>query len=206
MDFAEKIMRIQREMKAPKNLFNKFGGYKYRNAEGILEAFKPFEEKYKVFLVICDEIVTIGERVYVKATATLYDGENQGDSWMSTCISNSAFAREDLEKKGMDGAQITGTASSYARKYALNGLFLLDDTKDADTDEYAIEKVAKAAKDERGGLLTVEQKTAITAELNRTGIRRASFLESYGVGSIDELTEKNAEEGLKRLKSKPDRK
>ena len=204
MEFAEKIMRIQMEMKAPKNLFNKFGGYKYRNAEGILEAFKPFEEKYKVFLVVGDEIVAVGDRVYVKATATLYDAENQSSSWLSTSMSNSAYAREDLAKKGMDGSQITGTASSYARKYALNGLFLLDDTKDADTDEYAIEAAAKASKEARGGLLTVEQKTEITAELNRTGVRKNSFLESFGASSIDELTERDAADGLKKLKAKPD--
>ena len=126
----EKLQKVQNEMKAPKNLYNSFGKYKYRNAEGILEAFKPYGNKYGLALTISDEIVQIGERIYVKAIARLHDIET------SEIIQNTAFARESLEKKGMDDSQITGTASSYARKYALNGLFLLDDTKDADTDEY----------------------------------------------------------------------
>ena len=118
-------------MKAPKNLYNSFGKYKYRNAEGILEAFKPYEKEYNVMLTLTDDVVMIGTRIYVKATALLSDCESEA------YIQVSAFARESEEKKGMDESQITGTASSYARKYALNGLFLLDDTKDADTDEYA---------------------------------------------------------------------
>lgn len=126
----EKLQKVQNEIKAPKNLYNSFGKYKYRNAEGILESFKPYGKKYGLALTISDEIVQIGERIYVKAIASLHDIET------SESIQNTAFARESLEKKGMDDSQITGTASSYARKYALNGLFLLDDTKDADTDEY----------------------------------------------------------------------
>lgn len=128
---VEKLSAIQQNMKAPKNLYNSFGKYKYRNAEGILEAFKPYEKEYNVMLTLTDDVVMIGTRIYVKATALLSDCESEA------CIQVSAFARESEEKKGMDESQITGTASSYARKYALNGLFLLDDTKDADTDEYA---------------------------------------------------------------------
>lgn len=126
----EKLSKIQQEMKAPKNLWNKFGNYSYRNAEGILEALKPFEEKYKVAVVLHDDVFNVGDRYYIKAEATLYDTETEES------ITTSALARESESKKGMDDSQITGTASSYARKYALNGLFLLDDTKDADTDEY----------------------------------------------------------------------
>ena len=126
----EKLQKVQNEIKAPKNLYNSFGKYKYRNVEGILESYKPYGKKYGLALTISDEIVQIGERIYVKAIASLHDIET------SESIQNTAFARESLEKKGMDDSQITGTASSYARKYALNGLFLLDDTKDADTDEY----------------------------------------------------------------------
>lgn len=128
---VEKLSVIQQNMKAPKNLYNSFGKYKYRNAEGILEAFKPYEKEYNVMLMLTDDVVMIGTWIYVKATALLSDCESD------SCIQVSAFAREAEEKKGMDESQITGTASSYARKYALNGLFLLDDTKDADTDEYA---------------------------------------------------------------------
>ena len=138
MTLFEKLQKIQFEMKAPKNLYNSFGKYKYRNAESILEAFKPFGEKYKVSLVISDEILYIGERYYIKADVTLYDTESDSK------VSNSALARESFDKKGMDDSQITGTASSYARKYALNGLFLLDDTKDTDTDEYHEETTKKA--------------------------------------------------------------
>ncbi|WP_368200618.1 ERF family protein [Agathobacter rectalis] len=131
MTLNEKLMKIQVELKAPKNLFNKFGNYKYRNAEGICEAVKPYLQQYNVNLILRDSIDDVAGRVYVKATATLYDCESDSH------VEAFAYAREAEMKKGMDESQITGTASSYARKYALNGLFLLDDTKDADTDEFA---------------------------------------------------------------------
>lgn len=126
----QKLLKIQTELKAPKNLFNNFGKYKYRNLEGILEAVKPLLAKHNCLLLMSDDVIEVGGRVYVKATATINDIET------SEQVSISAVARESAEKKGMDDSQITGTASSYARKYALNGLFLIDDTKDADTDEY----------------------------------------------------------------------
>lgn len=126
---AQKLCMIQNELKAPKNLYNKFGNYYYRNAESILEGVKPLCQKYGVTLALTDEIVEIGNRFYVKAEAVLTD-------WITReSISTVAYAREDDSKKGMDGSQITGSCSSYARKYALNGLFNIDDTKDADTDE-----------------------------------------------------------------------
>ena len=125
-----KLATIQKELKAPKNQFNKFGNYKYRSCEDILESLKGLLEKTKTSLKISDELVILGDRFYVKAIATLYDLESEGK------IENTAYAREEETKKGMDGSQITGTASSYARKYALNGLFLIDDTNDADTNEY----------------------------------------------------------------------
>lgn len=129
LTLKEKLIEMQRELKAPKGQYNKFGKYNYRSAEDILEAVKPINSKYGVLLTISDDIIQVGERVYVKATAKLTDDK---DSIVVT-----AFAREALDKKGMDDSQITGAASSYARKYALNGLYLIDDTKDADTDEYA---------------------------------------------------------------------
>tara|TARA_R110000824_G_scaffold10847_1_gene47455 strand:- start:2884 stop:3330 length:447 start_codon:yes stop_codon:yes gene_type:complete len=126
-DNTVKIMQsIQSELKAPKGQTNKFGGYSYRSAEDILEAVKPLLNKYNCFLTVSDEIVEVGGRVYVKATATVH--ESHCDSIAVT----TAFAREAEVKKGMDDAQITGSASSYARKYALNGLFAIDDTKDPD--------------------------------------------------------------------------
>ena len=123
----EKLKNIQQELKAPKNQYNKFGNYKYRNAEDILEAVKPPLNENGCVLVLSDEIVNIGNRFYIKAVAKIIDIED-GSFHFST-----AFAREEETKKGMDGAQITGASSSYARKYALNGLFLIDDTKDADS-------------------------------------------------------------------------
>ena len=122
----EKLIAIQSELKAPKGQYNNFGKYKYRSCEDILEALKPLLSKNKCELTLSDEIVIVGSRQYVKAIATISDG--------TETKTVTAFAREPEQKKGMDESQITGTASSYARKYALNGLFLIDDTKDADTD------------------------------------------------------------------------
>lgn len=122
-ELVAKLAKIQKELKAPKGQVNKFGGYKYRNCEDILEAVKPLLGD--LILRIEDDIVEVGERFYVKAEAWLYDGENS--------IVTRAYAREPLSKKGMDESQVTGAASSYARKYALNGLFCIDDTKDADS-------------------------------------------------------------------------
>lgn len=121
-----KLTKIQSELKAPKGQYNKFGKFKYRSAEDILEAVKPIISKYECSLTLSDNIIMVGDRIYVKATATLSDGSEKS-------IQTTAFAREEERKAGMDASQITGSASSYARKYALNGLFCIDDTKDADT-------------------------------------------------------------------------
>lgn len=125
MEFIEKIVAIQSELKAPKGQYNSFGKYKYRSCEDILEGVKPLLAKHGLVLTIQDSIDLIGDRFYVKATATITDGKEQ--------LSTSAYARESLDKKGMDASQVTGATSSYARKYALNGLLAIDDTKDADT-------------------------------------------------------------------------
>lgn len=130
MDVYKKLLAVQAELKAPKGQYNSFGKYKYRSCEDILEAVKPILSKVGATLVVGDELIVMGERYYIKAVATFMDAET-GDK-----ITNTAYAREEETKKGMDGSQITGTASSYARKYCLNGLFLIDDTKDADTDAY----------------------------------------------------------------------
>lgn len=126
----EKLLAVQNELKAPKDKRNNFGGYNFRSCEGILEAVKPLLQEQGLMLTIKDEVVNIGDRYYVRATALLDDISSNGE------IAITALAREEEAKKGMDASQITGTASSYARKYALNGLFLIDDTKDADTDEF----------------------------------------------------------------------
>ncbi len=121
----QKLLEVQSKLKAPKGQTNKFGGYKYRSAEDILEALKPLLKEHELVMTINDEIVEVAGRVYVKATVRLSDDEKS--------ITTSAFAREPINKKGMDESQVTGAASSYARKYALNGMFAIDDTKDADT-------------------------------------------------------------------------
>lgn len=126
IQFYERLAAIQEHLNAPKNQYNSFGKYKYRSCEDILEGVKPLLKG--LFLSISDEIVLIGDRYYVKATATITDGENSHTA--------SAMAREEENKKGMDSAQVTGATSSYARKYCLNGLFGIDDAKDADTDEH----------------------------------------------------------------------
>ena len=128
---TDKLIAIQQALKAPKGQYNSFGGYNYRSCEDILEAVKPILAKEKVALTISDEIVEVGGRIYVKATATLHD---PSISIVDATIiaQTSAYAREEESKKGMDAAQLTGATSSYARKYALNGLFAIDDNKDAD--------------------------------------------------------------------------
>ena len=149
MSIYSKLGAIQSELKAPKNQFNNFGGYSYRSCEDILEAVKPLLKKYKAALTIEDSIETHNNRVYIKATARLFDAdakEGEGSEIVTT-----AYAREPDEKKGMDPSQISGMASSYARKYCLNGLFCIDDNKDADTNEVNLMaekadiKAAKAA-------------------------------------------------------------
>lgn len=191
----EKLSHIQQEMKAPKNLLNSFGGYNYRNAEGILEAFKPYEGKYGVALVLEDEIVEVGSRVYVKANATIVDTEKEG------AITVSAFAREPETKKGMDESQITGAASSYARKYALNGLFLLDDTKDPDTDEYTAKKNgmsaeemkaqqedAKKTEEVKSTPLPANRIEVLMGTLTKHGINAKDVYKHYGITKKSSLT------------------
>lgn len=124
-ELSNKLCAIQSKLKAPKGQFNKFGKYNYRNCEDILEAVKPLLADACMSIVISDDVKLVGDRVYVVATVTLCDGKDS--------VSNTAFAREDLAKKGMDASQITGAASSYARKYALNGMFCIDDTRDVDS-------------------------------------------------------------------------
>ena len=139
-NIREKLMKIQVELKAPKNLYNSFGKYKYRNAEGIQEAVKPFLDKHGVYLTLSDDVIEISGHTYVKAYARITDCES------GEYIESTGYARESDDKKGMDSAQITGSTSSYARKYALNGLLLLDDTKDVDSEEYQAEAKKSTAK------------------------------------------------------------
>lgn len=150
----KELIEIQTELKAPKNQENRFGGYKYRSAEDILEAAKKILPQKGCYLTITDTIEMIGNRVYVVATATLTNNEGQS-------VSTKAYAREEETKKGMDAAQITGSASSYARKYALNGLFCIDDTRDPDATnthgkEEEIKGTAMASKSTPAPIVTAD--------------------------------------------------
>lgn len=203
----EKLSEVQNKLKAPKNQRNTFGNYNYRSAEDILEAVKPILKENRLSLVISDELVVLGnnnpivytetyydkdlkrentktivncgERYYIKATATIYDLDSD------KTLSNTAFAREEETKKGMDGSQITGTASSYARKYALNGLFNIDDTKDADTDEYQ-KQIKEQPKKQAVSKATKKQIELINELFNEEEIAKA--LDLVKKENIEDLT------------------
>ena len=147
----KELIAIQSELKAPKSQFNKFGGYKYRKAEDILEAVKPLLAKQKCTLIITDDVVLIGNRIYVKATATIKNEKGE-------CETTNGWAREEETKKGMDGSQITGASSSYARKYALNGLFAIDDNADSDTTNDGQNQEAKQAAQQQAAQQTASPK------------------------------------------------
>lgn len=176
MTAREKLLAIQAELKAPKGQKNTFGNYKYRSCEDILEAVKPLLKKYNASLVISDTLEAIGERYYIKATVTFMDVESQAE------IVNTAYARESADKKGMDDSQITGATSSYARKYALNGLFLIDDTKDADTDEF---RNQQKSKEERAFDKKVEKdKKATISEADQKILKGVCEKKGYTVEEI----------------------
>lgn len=153
------LAQIQQQVKAPKGQYNSFGKYKYRSAEDIVEAVKLVINPLGFWLVLTDDVVMIGDRIYVKATAILTNGE--------TTYSTTAFAREEEVKKGMDGSQVTGAASSYARKYALNGLFAIDDTKDSDATNEHRDEVGISGRDKLNALL----ETSSYDERQRAGLK-----------------------------------
>ena len=162
------LMAVQAELKAPKNQRNNFGKYNYRSCEDIVEAVKPLLKENGLFLNMSDEVVLVGDRHYIKATVKVVDVVT-GES-----VETSALAREAAQKKGMDESQVTGTASSYARKYALNGLFAIDDTKDADTDQY--KQQTSGAQNAQNGAgraqnedLMAKAKRQLKAEVDRIG-------------------------------------
>lgn len=176
----KKLVKIQQDLKAPKGQYNSFGKYKYRSCEDILEAVKPLANDMQCVVLVTDDVQLIGDRYYIKATAILTDAET-GES-----LSNTAYARESQEKKGMDESQITGTASSYARKYALNGLFAIDDTKDADTDENKQQQEAgqKEQKSQQGQKKPlsdsqIKRLFAIAKNSTKVPIEKKDNLEAY---------------------------
>lgn len=200
---VEALVKIQSELKAPKGNYNSFGNYKYRSCEDILEAVKPLLKEHGVALRLADSIEEVGGRVYVKATATLTDGEDN--------IEVTAYAREAETKKGMDESQLTGTASSYARKYALNGLFCIDDQRDADTDEYAKRTGRGSRTSAKSAPITEEsefdgesiitaQQAAQIAELARDAGRDVEAMCNYfGVDSCADMTKKQYYEAYRMI-------
>lgn len=192
MNIIEKLSAMQRELLAPKTQFNSFGKYSYRSCEDILEALKPLMKKYKVAVVISDDVCQMGGRVYVLATASLIDAESEGDKPQK--ISTTALAREPEEKKGMDESQITGTASSYARKYALNGLFAIDDVQDADARAERAKKAKELTDEEKREKAMALKKinlptaTALASRCNNEGISVGKLCQLYRVESIEDIT------------------
>lgn len=198
MNIYEKLSNIQNELKCNKNQFNKFGGYKYRSCEDILEAVKPLCKKYGTTLILSDKLVNIGERYYIEAQATLVNFEENDEQ--KSYVANTAYAREEENKKGMDGSQITGTASSYARKYALNGLFNIDDTKDADTDEFTKQQQVDDDK-----VIDKTKVQALNKSIENAGITDEVvelILSGYGYTSTSEIKVKDYNSIVADFKSK----
>lgn len=187
----EKLNQVQSRMKAPKDLYNSFGKYKYRNAESILEAFKPYGKELGLVLMLNDTVEQIGNRIYIKATAVLHDIEDGSE------VTVSAYARESETKKGMDDSQVTGATSSYARKYCLNGLFLLDDTKDADTDEYHKQTNQPDKKKQK---ITDVQAQALTNVILAKGQNVSEMLKKVNVKKVEDLTPETYNQILRMLK------
>lgn len=183
------MAQIQQELNAPKNQYNSYGKYNYRSCEDILEGLKPCLKEVEAAVTVSDELVMIGERYYIKATATLFDTVDGGK------ISNTAYAREELTKKGMDASQITGSASSYARKYALNGLFCIDDVKDADTrDNRQKEAEEKQKFEQEQKALEIQciskaKADALDKRCKEDGVAVDKLLKLYKVNTLEELTE-----------------
>lgn len=186
MTFLEKVAAVQAELKAPKSQRNDFGKYNYRSCEDIFEAVKPLLAKYGLLLICSDDLVEIGGRNYVRATAELID-VSEG---FSARIFNTAYAREEETKKGMDGSQITGASSSYARKYALNGLFLIDDTRDSDaTNTHGKEEPVKEEK-KAENKLSGKKASAKQIELIKTLVPEKdlpAMLKWAGVEKIEDM-------------------
>lgn len=200
MNIYEKLSEIQNELKVPKGQKNTFGNYNYRSCEDIVETSKPICKKHKTVLVLTDGMIQLADRFYIESSAVLYDLESEQK------IVNQGYARESLTKKGMDDSQITGAASSYARKYALNGLFAIDDTKDADTDAYKNQEGKEKAKpvtisdeeydrifDEQNDLVTDKEvqtlrKLLTTPTKEATNKNINGILNKYNKFRLEELT------------------
>lgn len=190
----KKLARLQKELKVPKDLKNDFGGFNYRSAEGICKAVKPLLDVEGLVLTLSDEVVQSGNRTYIKAVAELFDIES-GES-----IKTEAFAREQETKKKMDESQVTGAVSSYARKYALSGMFLLDDAKDPDSNEYYRE----AARAEQ--TITYEQAEALHRYMKANNINIKGWLNYHGKTRLRELTPQEYDQAIAEIERKQYRK
>ena len=192
MNVYEKLIAIQSELKAPKSQYNNFGKYAYRNCEDILESLKPLLKEHKSTIYISDEIVTVLERFYVKATVTFIDAET-GEK-----IINTAYAREEEDKKGMDGSQVTGSSSSYARKYALNGMFAIDDTKDSDFTNTTIKGDNTGLSEAQiKRLLAIASKVNISADDVKKVVAK-----TFGVQDLRKMNKQQYDEICSRLEKK----
>ena len=189
----EKLAKIQQELKAPKNQYNKFGEYSYRSCEDILEAVKPLLAKYKCTLILRDDVEQIGDRYYVRATALLIDLE---ESSSVGHVEGVAWAREQPERPKMDASQLTGSCSSYARKYALNGLLLIDDVKDADTNEVAKNGTNEPQKAKDTGKKASAKQIEYIRKINKD---EAKLLAFYKVDKMEDLTVQQASDAIARL-------
>ena len=189
MTVYEKLAQVQQELIAPKNQYNSFGKYNYRSCEDILEGLKPCMAKVKAAVTVSDEIVMIGDRYYIKATATFHDAES-GES-----VSNTAYAREEEGKKGMDASQVTGSTSSYARKYALNGLFCIDDVKDADSRDNRQKEAEeqKQAEEEQkkmeSAIIPAVKVGVLRGMCEKDNVSPEKIMKLYKVNALEELTE-----------------
>ena len=189
MTVYEKLAVIQQKLIAPRSQYNSFGKYHYRSCEDILEGLKPCMKEVGAAVTVSDEVVLIGDRYYIKATARLIDTES------GQTVENTAYARESDGKKGMDESQVTGSTSSYARKYALNGLFCIDDVKDADTRDNRQKEAEEQKKFEAdqkktaSSLISDAKVKALMERCRKEGVAPEKITILYKVGSIAELTE-----------------
>lgn len=201
MTIYEKLLTLQQKLKAPKGQYSDFGGYYYRSCEDITEAAKPLLEEVKAVLLLTDEIVTVGGRIYVKAVAKLVDAESDG------CVEVNGYAREAESRPKFDVAQLTGTASSYARKYALNGLFALDDTKDAD----ALPPAQQAAGSQKPGnnakpaeKVTSHQLGQLQALAKQKGVAVDSIVAGYKLNSLQDMDGRQWAQAMNGLRKRAD--
>lgn len=220
MGVSEKLLTVQSELKAPKSQHNDFGNFNYRSCEDILEAIKPLLQKVKAILTISDEVTCIGTRFYIKATATFQDVET-GEQ-----INISAYAREPDSRPKMDDAQATGSSSSYARKYALNGLFCIDDSKDPDATndgqqasgrqqanrgqqgsrgQQANRSTGKAANNTGGSRLTPEYVRNLKMEADKKGVEYSAICQRYKRQTLEELTSADYVKAMSALSKMPDK-